>query len=597
MGATFSASAIFRAVDQITAPVRRMTAVTQSFAASASMSFGAVADRSKRLHDRIEGLSSSMLSIKTAIFGTAVFGAAKGIYEMTMKTVEANTAQIRLAERLGMSIQGMKELSYAAKMSDMSTEQFAKSFGRFAKSIGEAKTGTGALTKLLQKSDPALLHQLKNTKSAEQAFMLYASAASKIKDPMVRANFVSQAFGRNAAEINNLMMKGPKGIKAMEAEYRRLAGTNGNATMSLEELEQAHKRMTTAITSVKTSIAMAALPTITKVIEGTTNWIAANRQLLKNQISGVVKGFANALGFVVRHLNVIIPLVKWYAVTLLALKAASMSTNIVTWAMKAAQVASATWLGISTFLTGNLTEAVLANAMATKIALGVERAWIIVQWALNASLWGCPIVWIVAGVAALIIGIILLVKHWKEIVNWVKTSDNVFAKIIRASLYPIIIAFKAIKIAIGWVIDSFKSLINWVSTSDNGFAKFLRSSITSIINAFKIFKTAASWVIDSLKWIWTWIRRIAGFALKPIIALINTFSKGTQKELGVNVNDEEKPVNKDAAILTQKKILETNNNQNVQINIDDNTGRARLSGQLQPMPVTVRNTKGGFSGL
>ena len=39
----------------------------------------------------------------------------------------------------------------------------------------------------------------------------------------------------------------------------------------------------------------------------------------------------------------------------------------------------------------------------------------IAQWIFNASLWGCPIVWIVAGIAAVIAAVVLMVKYWKPI--------------------------------------------------------------------------------------------------------------------------------------------------------------------------------------
>jgi hypothetical protein len=193
---TFSASATFSAIDKITAPIKRMAATTQAFANSASTSFNKVAEHSKNLTGKIEGLSSKMISLKGLLMGTAMFGAGKFLYDMAKKSMELNTEQVRLAERLGMSIQGMKELSFVAKMSDMSLESFSKSFGRFSKVIGDVKTGTGKLNSFLLANDRVLLKQLRQVKTNEQAFMLFAGAASRIKDPMIRATFVQQAFGK-----------------------------------------------------------------------------------------------------------------------------------------------------------------------------------------------------------------------------------------------------------------------------------------------------------------------------------------------------------------------------------------------------------------
>ncbi|MCE5315161.1 MAG: phage tail tape measure protein [Armatimonadota bacterium] len=50
------------------------------------------------------------------------------------------------------------------------------------------------------------------------------------------------------------------------------------------------------------------------------------------------------------------------------------------------------------------------------------------QWAWNTSLYGCPIVWIIAGIAALGAGIYLLVKHWDKVKGAMSRAWNWFLK-------------------------------------------------------------------------------------------------------------------------------------------------------------------------
>lgn len=56
----------------------------------------------------------------------------------------------------------------------------------------------------------------------------------------------------------------------------------------------------------------------------------------------------------------------------------------------------------------------LFSAGATK-AGEASRAWTAIQWALNASVLGFPLVWIVAAIAAVIVAAILIVKNWDKI--------------------------------------------------------------------------------------------------------------------------------------------------------------------------------------
>ena len=161
---------------------------------------------------------------------------------------------------------------------------------------------------------------------------------------------------------------------------------------------------------------------------------------------------------------------------------------------------------------------------------------------------------------------------------------------------PIIIGFKLLKFAIGWVVDKFKDLINWVKTSDNKFAKGLRESIQAVVWVFKALGKALSWVGDMFSKLWGWIKKIAGFAIKPIMDLINLFSGATQKELGVNVSGEASSgggaLNPDAAIeKVRTERIEKTNNEKLDININDGTGRATVE-QTGNIPVTLTSTVG-----
>lgn len=64
-------------------------------------------------------------------------------------------------------------------------------------------------------------------------------------------------------------------------------------------------------------------------------------------------------------------------------------------------------LGLTTKLKTFAT-ALKSGAVASKIATAA-------QWLFNTSLYGCPIIWIVAAIAALIAIIVLLVKHWDKV--------------------------------------------------------------------------------------------------------------------------------------------------------------------------------------
>jgi len=72
-------------------------------------------------------------------------------------------------------------------------------------------------------------------------------------------------------------------------------------------------------------------------------------------------------------------------------------------------------LGISNFLTGKNYAAVLTSSAAYYGLVAATYAQTAAQWLLNTSMYGFPILWIIAGVALLIAIIVKLVSHWDKV--------------------------------------------------------------------------------------------------------------------------------------------------------------------------------------
>ena len=77
-----------------------------------------------------------------------------------------------------------------------------------------------------------------------------------------------------------------------------------------------------------------------------------------------------------------------------------------------------------------LNTAALVKSKAINAALAIKtKAVAAAQWLMNTSMYGCPIVWIIAGIAALIAIIILLVKNWDKVKEvavkcWAKIKET-----------------------------------------------------------------------------------------------------------------------------------------------------------------------------
>jgi hypothetical protein len=235
--------------------------------------------------------------------------------------------------------------------------------------------------------------------------------------------------------------------------------------------------------------------------------------------------------------------------------------------------------------TGTLTEALLANATALKMITAWEAIVTAAQWAWNAALAvGAalnPFAWIIAAIALVAAGIALLIVYWDKVKAKMDEVNNSALGSILQIVNPI------------WTIISLIQFLQdrWdgikKAFADGGFLKGIeaigKSIISFILRPFEvIIKFIAK--LTGAQWANNIAKSIEQFRGGLDAGLVTKKGEETKKEMV-------KPVNKDLSILTQKQIRETNSTQNVQINIDDDTGRARLGGNTNPIPVFINNTK------
>jgi len=564
----FSASIIFKGVDGVTAPIKRMQASTEMFALTASASFSKVGAFSSGLANKMESLSSKMINFKSILAGGIIVEASRWLVGMAEKAAEAGFQQVKFGERTGMSLQSVKELTFAMKSQGLTAEQGMKYIEKFSIQIGKLKMNTGNLNTFLASNDQALLVKLKRTKSVSSAFDLMAEAVSKVKDPTVRASFASAAFGARAKEITSLLMQGSKGVEKAREEYRKYASDTNTSANAIKEFHHNQLLLNTSLDSLKNSIGIAVIPALSKVMDSMSEWISQNKKMIKENISEYIKDFAGAFLFVIKHLNIIIPLVVAYTSALVFLKVATVACRTFT-----LLATSATWaFTLATDLASISQNGLMLATLKGTAAMKLATAWIwltsAATWAWTAALLANPITWVVAAVLALGAALYFTIKYWKDVTDaaerW-SNSTNWFIHSVGVGLKGLTDSISGV----GTIWDNITKSFN-----DGGFLAGLNRICAYIIAN----------VIQPIKELLSLISKIPGFGFAGDAA------KSLQKYQDSSTGNE-KPVNKDASIITQKKILETNSSQNVQINIDDSTGRARVGGNTSAIPVLINNTK------
>lgn len=190
-----------------------------------------------------------------------------------------------------------------------------------------------------------------------------------------------------------------------------------------------------------------------------------------------------------------------------------------------------------------LTSASKLQALWTGAVSTATTVWTGVQWLLNASLWACPITWIVAGIAALIAIIVVCVtkvegwgKQWSSIVNFMKLTGKLFVETIKyefnAMVNGIMIGLDYIKL--GWY--KFKNAVGLGDSSENEamIAKIsgdIDNRKQAIVDGAKNLKGLAQDAGNALTWELSWKigKEAAQQADTPLVADSTPDGTGTPR--------------------------------------------------------------------
>jgi TP901 family phage tail tape measure protein len=240
------------------------------------------------------------------------------------------------------------------------------------------------------------------------------------------------------------------------------------------------------------------------------------------------------------------------------------------------------------FAADNMDTLITALTIITAV-LGTFK---LVMAAVNFVMAASPITWITLGIVLLIAAVAALVIWWEEIVNWVKTSDNAFAKLIRFVLNPLMWLFRKIGEIIEWLVEKWEKLVDWIKNSDSTGAKFIRGTLNGLVNAFTKIGEIIAWVTDK----WVKLNEFIGGVRESIAEyaveqgalkflspedqkLLAAEAFATELQARKNRGETSQNLNPDAtsAETINNTITTNNNNQNLAIDINDPGNNANVT--------------------
>jgi len=345
---------VFKAVDKVSAPISKMQNRIMKFTNSIGRGFS----KANRFVDKLTGKLKNIAKSGALVLA----GAMTAIGLAIEKTAERADVLAKTARTINMPIEDLQKFQFIAEQSGISSDSLTKSLGILDKQIGQAKTGTGTLVTMLKKSNPVLLRQLAAAKNTSEAFTLMNKAIKNTKNPTDRAALAFAAYGRQGLAMTNVANLSSKQLKALSKEAEK----NGIITEKQAQMAEAFDDQLNSLKHTMQGVLQEAilpmLPTLQEYLRLTQDWIMNNKALINTDIKEIIMGVGNSIAFLVKHGKTIGEVV----VALIALSLAIKTINAIM---------------------------IITNVIMAANPIGV----------------------IIAGVALLTAGIILLIKYWDKL--------------------------------------------------------------------------------------------------------------------------------------------------------------------------------------
>lgn len=327
-----------------------------------------------RLASAFKGIGSATKGLFDKLKGD-ILGLGVGVSVVTaglMRMVDQFAGLADKSDRMGVTADFLAAMRYATEKSGASVDELDSGMDSFFKNLGLARANTGPLVAFLSKVSPALLSQLKATKSNEQAFRLMADAMAKVTDPAKRLA-LAEKTGLGAA-LAPLLQRGSAGLNELQGAYVSIAGSQEDAAAAASEVDAAMKDLGAATQGVKAALIAGLGPALKEIVAQLKDWLVGNRDDIKawaadfgKKLPGAISSVAGAIKSTLSTVNAIISAVGGFKTVAVALGA------------------------------------VLVGPLVSSI------------YTFSAALLTTPVGWIVTGIGLIALGAYQLIKHWDSV--------------------------------------------------------------------------------------------------------------------------------------------------------------------------------------
>ena len=222
----------------------------------------------KGLGRQAELLRTGIRTLGGALIGVATVG---GLGALIDRSISAADAIGKTADKIGVGVEALQELRFAAKASGVEQQTLDMALQRFTRRAAEAAQGTGEAKDALAQMGITLRDQDGHLRRSEDLLADVADAFARIEDPAERVRLAFKLFDSEGVALVNLLRDGSGALDQMRERARDLGIVLDEHLV--RDAERARTELDTLAQVISANLTRAALEAA-PVLADLSSWLA-----------------------------------------------------------------------------------------------------------------------------------------------------------------------------------------------------------------------------------------------------------------------------------------------------------------------------------
>lgn len=252
-------------------------------------------------------LGSVIGSVARRVALLSAAGAALGIVGFK-KFLDQGDRLVNLSAKLGISVQKIQGLEFAAEQSGISASSLEGNLVRLSRAAAEFAAGKkGDPARALKALSVAVKDANGRIRPTPDLLADVDVALRRIDDPAVRTRIAMALFGRGGAEMLKLLGKQSDTLPELLQLFHDLGGgMSGETAEAADKLGDSMSQVGVFLKRIRDIVSAALLPKVQELTTRLLDWGKANRELINTRVTAFVQGLIAVIGTTVSVLSALV---------------------------------------------------------------------------------------------------------------------------------------------------------------------------------------------------------------------------------------------------------------------------------------------------